>query len=305
MVKLAQLIGTHYRYDDESAAVWRSARTRLLWVGTLSSVAFVALYIVAVTTKSGQYFDNAVLAGHKVQDSWFRWAILRRAARHAVLPLAVGAFAAFAIAVYRRRYHQAVAAAVVVGGSFVTTEILKFWVLKRPDIVGAYWVHNTFPSGHTTAAVSVAVGLVLVVPQRWRGKVATVVALCAMLVANGTLALGWHRASDAMGSCLLVCVWFAIAVGLMIRAGWAGPAHPGRASQLSRASFPMLAIGGICWTFGIIRLGSDLRTVRSRIVSDAPTLVHIYLTADLLVIASVATTMVVCLVCMRGISDHR
>lgn len=67
----------------------------------------------------------------------------------------------------------------------------------------------------------------------------------------------------------------------------------------------MLAIGGICWTFGIIRLGSDLRTVRSRIVSDAPTLVHIYLTADLLVIASVATTMVVCLVCMRGISDHR
>ena len=114
MVKLAQLIGTHYRYDDESAAVWRSARTRLLWVGTLSSVAFVALYIVAVTTKSGQYFDNAVLAGHKVQDSWFRWAILRRAARHAVLPLAVGAFAAFAIAVYRRRYHPAVVAAAVV-----------------------------------------------------------------------------------------------------------------------------------------------------------------------------------------------
>ena len=64
-------------------------------------------------------------------------------------------------------------------------EVLKRFLLPRPDLVVApdEFFHNTFPSGHTTIAMTVLVAAMLVVPHRRCGV--TLVAIVASAVAIG------------------------------------------------------------------------------------------------------------------------
>ena len=55
-------------------------------------------------------------------------------------------------------------------GANLTTQILKYRILWRPDFnITERWDNaNTLPSGHTTMAASAAVALVLLSGRRWR-----------------------------------------------------------------------------------------------------------------------------------------
>ena len=95
------------------------------------------------------------------------------------------------VALSRDRPRSAVAAGVLVVGANLTTQILK-GVLAHPryqPILGYYQIGSTsFPSGHTTAAMSMVLAFVLVVPRRWRG---VVLLLGACLVAAVGCAVSW------------------------------------------------------------------------------------------------------------------
>ena len=105
----------------------------------------------------------------------------------------------------RRRGDLAVAAAVMVAGANASTQLLKTH-LTRPELDG-FPMPNSFPSGHTTAATSVAFALVLVLPAAFRGLVALIGAAYAAVIGVATVWAEWHRPSDTIAALLVVLAW--------------------------------------------------------------------------------------------------
>jgi len=88
--------------------------------------------------------------------------------------------------------------------------------------------HAAYPSGHTTAAMSLTIGLLLVTPQRLRIVAAAVGLLLVLGVSYSLIAIGSHFPSDVLGA-----YFFAAATSLLLLAGARTyearyPAGPGR-----------------------------------------------------------------------------
>src|SRR5699024_11121754 len=99
------------------------------------------------------------------------------------------------IALLRRRYAAAIAVAVLYIGSNLTTQAVKL-LLDRPEYDSVTAYGNSWPSGHTTIAATVAVGALLVASARWRGTVALLGGLYVVLTGWGTVLADWHRPAD-------------------------------------------------------------------------------------------------------------
>jgi membrane-associated phospholipid phosphatase len=151
------------------------------------------------------------------------------------------------IALLRRRGRVAVAIAVVLIASAVTTEALKpllshprpqEW-LGKGQIAAASW-----PSGHATAAMALALCGVLAVPARWRPAAATAGGLFALAVAYSILVLGWHFPSDVIGGYLVAGLWSSLAAAAIFRLDELRPPAtvPKRAGLLA-AMAPGLLVG--------------------------------------------------------------
>ncbi|NTW41804.1 MAG: phosphatase PAP2 family protein, partial [Cellulomonadaceae bacterium] len=125
----------------------------------------------------------------------------------------------------RRRVVLALQVAVLMGGANLTTQVLKHVVLSRPDLALDDSLRNTLPSGHTTAAASVAAALVLVVPRRVRPAAALVGAAYTVATGISTLVGGWHRPSDVVAAVLVVLGWAGLATALGAR-GTLPPGSP-------------------------------------------------------------------------------
>lgn len=116
-----------------------------------------------------------------------------------------------AVALLRRRPRLAIAIAAVLLGANVTTELLKpllahpraAWLLGARSPVGA----ASWPSGHATAAMSLALTCVLAAPGRLRPAVATLGAAFTVAVSYSFLTLGWHYPSDVFGGFLVAATW--------------------------------------------------------------------------------------------------
>jgi membrane-associated phospholipid phosphatase len=117
------------------------------------------------------------------------------------------------------RRREVLAAVVLVAGANVTTQVLKSvlehartkafehgWELPWP---------NSFPSGHTTAAASIAVALLLVVPPAYRLLAAGVGVALTGAVGLSVVILGWHYPSDVLGALLVVATWGLCAVAYL------------------------------------------------------------------------------------------
>jgi membrane-associated phospholipid phosphatase len=127
----------------------------------------------------------------------------------AALLVMLAAVCAIGLGFGRRR--EVLVAVVVVAGANLTTQVLKSvlehartkafehgWELPWPD---------SFPSGHTTAAASIAVALLLVVPAGYRLLAAGIGAALTGVVGLSVVILGWHYPSDVLGALLVVGTW--------------------------------------------------------------------------------------------------
>lgn len=135
----------------------------------------------------------------------------------ASLVILLAAVCALGLGLGKRR--EVLAALVVVAGANVTTQILKSvleHVRHRASEVGFElpWA-DSFPSGHTTAAASIAVALLLVVPARRRGLAMVAGSALAGAVGLSTVILAWHYPSDVLGGVLVVGAWGLAALAVL------------------------------------------------------------------------------------------
>jgi membrane-associated phospholipid phosphatase len=136
------------------------------------------------------------------------------------VPFALLAAAVLALGVAVGRRRPALAAAVAMGGAAVTTQLLKpLLAAHRPDVAGAVVGAEAWPSGHTTAAMSLALALVLVSPPRLRGLAAGAGGLLVVGVVYAILLLAWHYPSDVLGGFLVATAWTCLAAAGVERAG--------------------------------------------------------------------------------------
>jgi membrane-associated phospholipid phosphatase len=115
------------------------------------------------------------------------------------------------VALLRGRPGVALAIGAILLGANVSTELLKP-LLAHPRVahvegVGPELLSASWPSGHATAAMSLALTCVLAAPSRVRPAVAVLGAAFAVAVSYSFLTLGWHDPSDVVGGFLVAGIW--------------------------------------------------------------------------------------------------
>jgi membrane-associated phospholipid phosphatase len=116
------------------------------------------------------------------------------------------------VALRRRLPWVALAVAIVLPLAPLSAELLKPLLAHPHDQLGPrYIVNASWPSGHATAALSLAWCALLVAAPMRRRLVATLGAGFALAVGAALLVLAWHMPSDVLGGYLLATFWASLA----------------------------------------------------------------------------------------------
>lgn len=168
------------------------------------------LYLSTITTRTGQLVGELMLGGRPASPAAIASAeqVLSTLSRSS---LALGTAAVVGIALLQRRRGLALVAAATIGAANLTTQLLKQLVLDRTDLLDGlfYPLPNSFPSGHATAAASIAVALLLVLPPLLRAPTVVLSSIVVAIVGISTLVAGWHRMADAVGGVFVATAWAA------------------------------------------------------------------------------------------------
>jgi membrane-associated phospholipid phosphatase len=223
----------------------RRALLRLLAVCLAGVIVTAFAYAVTVGTELGQLMGELMLGGRTGTPAAVRAAedVLRTTSRAAIAACGVSVVA---LALLQRREALALVAGATVVLANLTTQILKGAVLDRSDLLDNlfYVLPNSFPSGHVTAAASVAVALLLVLPPMLRNPTVILASIAVALVGASTLLAGWHRMADAIGGVFVATAWGAGLTALLV---WRRGVEPvgRRTAALGRASAQVSAVVGV------------------------------------------------------------
>ncbi len=205
------------------------------WIGCAAALALLAL--VAYGVEGAQHADADLLAKFAARDSGEVGSLADAfAALGDPMPLLLMLLAACIVGLARGRSLDAAAAAVVVIGANVTTQLLKatFSHPRFQSALGAEQLGEVpFPSGHVTAAASIAIAFAFVAPRELRGLVAALGAGFVAGVGIAVMVLDWHFPSDVLGGILVASGW-GFAVLAVRRAIEGGDAAKGDAQAPSR-----------------------------------------------------------------------
>jgi membrane-associated phospholipid phosphatase len=178
------------------------------------------------------------------------------------LPYAVMGMLCIGVALGRGRTPKAVAAAVVLVGAGLTTQALKH-VLDQPRYLP--WLPgdsmaNGWPSGHATAAMTLALCAVMVAPPTWRAATGLVAWGATTGLTYATLALVWHYPSDVLAGLLVAGLWSSAALAVLARAD---PGDPRSARP------PRLGLLIVVGTGGAVAAAAVVGLASARVALDA------------------------------------
>jgi membrane-associated phospholipid phosphatase len=143
-------------------------------------------------------------------------------------PFVVIALALVAIAFVAGRRRAAVAAFITIAGASVSTQILKPLLSTPRDFPELHYEPAiAFPSGHTTAVMSLSLALIMIAPARWRPLATAVGGLLTVATVFSILSLSSHYPSDIVGGLLMASAWACVAsaaVRLELKPSFGGPA---------------------------------------------------------------------------------
>ncbi|WP_433292860.1 phosphatase PAP2 family protein [Actinoplanes sp. CA-030573] len=180
-----------------------------LAVALAAAAGVVATYVIFIRTSLGQLVDTAAMRGGDVHHPRVVEILSRTLNGTTLVSVVLVCLVAATIGVLRKRIDLAIGATVLVLGANASCQLLKMR-LDRPDL-DDFPAPNSFPSGHTAAAASVAFALILVLPSAVRGMVALIGAGYVAIIAIATVWAEWHRPSDTIAGVLLVLAWAALA----------------------------------------------------------------------------------------------
>lgn len=239
-----------------------TANSRWVTAALLSLFALAGVYITAVWTAHGQARENAALRGAD-QVSRQDFATASGALENiTIYSLGLAIVLVALVALLRRRLDLAIAAVGIIVAGQVITQGLKRFVLTRPELVqvSGDYTANSFPSGHTTIAMTVLFAALIVVPYRWRGVTGLVLLGWALSIGAYTVTAKWHRVSDTVGAdaiaLLCGCLaawWLSRRNGLRRYTGRAYPARVALISIVTAFTVVSLAIGAFLWIVPAMR----------------------------------------------------
>src|SRR3954469_1112751 len=187
--------------------------------------AFACLYgllatgAIALLSSTAQAGDSAALGGfmslnHGRATEAAVWLA------HLCDPPTYGFFGAIlvVVALARRRPRTALVVPVVLVGAEVTAQVLKPLLAtpRASEWLESHLATASWPSGHATAALALALCAVLVAPARLRPIVALLGAGFAAAVAYAILVLAWHFPSDVLGGFLVATMWSLLGVAALL-----------------------------------------------------------------------------------------
>lgn len=221
-------------------ATRRDTSTGAVLTALASVVAVVLLVRVALQSDRGQQWDESamktVVAGRDAQLTLL--SVLGNVSIGAILAVAVGCAV---VALLRGRPRIGAAAAAVIVGANLTTQLLKESVLDRPDF--GLGTLNSLPSGHTTVVASAVGASLLVAPGVLRPLVALVGGFATTLTGASTVVAGWHRPADVMAALAISLLWTA-AVAAVVH----GPRTPVKGTFISAA---IGCVGGLAFLVAV------------------------------------------------------
>ena len=200
---------------------------RIALLAALACVlALAATGVAFLLWPEAQARDSLALASLNVLDR-DSTDVLLNALVHLCDPQPYGLFGLglIAIAFARGRRRLALALPFLLFASAATSQLLKpLLATERADA----WLESnisaaSWPSGHATAAMTLALAAVLVAPRRLRPAVAVLGAGFAVAVASGIVILAWHFPSDVLGGFLVAATWTLLVVAGLL---WADRRSP-------------------------------------------------------------------------------
>jgi membrane-associated phospholipid phosphatase len=133
-----------------------------------------------------------------------------------LVPMIIWATLLVSIALIRRRPRVAVAVGLVMALAPLSADLLKP-LLAHPhaSVEGISVVSASWPSGHATAALTLALCATLVAPARLRLHVLALGLAFSLAVGVSLLILAWHMPSDVLGGYLLASLWMALLIATL------------------------------------------------------------------------------------------
>ena len=181
-----------------------SVLTRLPLGAIFCAMLLTAGYFLFVNTAWGHSVDNIAYHGRKALAHpmvEYGDRILDAVSK---VTLVLGALVILVIGLIRRSLAVAVLAVMGYGSAVVGAEVLKHILPWHPLVptdasLPIALQEGSYPSGHATIGVSLAVAFVLISAARWRLWLAMLSGFVSASFATGVLFVGWHRPSDALG----------------------------------------------------------------------------------------------------------
>lgn len=196
--------------------------------------ALVGLALVAYGIDAAQRADASLLS-HFINDGASLYPTADTVAHLGdPLPLLLMLSCACGVALWRSRPLDAAAAVTVVAGANLTTQVLKVALAHprfQPVLGNNQLGPVAFPSGHATAAASIAIAFLFVVPHDWRPAVAAIGACFVVAVGCSVMVLAWHFPSDVLGGILVASGWGFAVLALRRVAEGGGSERPAQASS--------------------------------------------------------------------------
>lgn len=271
---------------------------RLLVAAGVAIVLAAIAFVVMVRTRAGQRLGDESMLGRLGAAPSLRDGaadVLRTIDRTSIVVMG-GAIVITALV--RRRPRLA-----LVTGAWMTVAVAGAEVMKRviPRPENGFdppgFTHNTAPSGHTTIAMALVFGAIMVAPRHHRLFVTLVGAVYATAVASGVLAAGWHRPVDPVIASLWVFSLAVLATAGLVRWRGDGIDAPDRSSlvdsRLRWAAIVVVALVPFVILFGSLLVSDGrvewtnltVRFVVATVVIDVVVLavlgVHHWLVRDL------------------------
>ena len=230
--------------------------TQLLLLAGAFAVVLVALVIGAHAWDQGRSLDALGLTGFMSPNGWtevLAWRVVRLGDPASVALIAI-AIAALALASGRPRVALAVLA--LVAATSLSSQALKAVLADGLD--GPFSRQGSFPSGHSTAAMALALGAVLASPRPSRPAAAVLGGLLAFGVGASTVALGWHFPSDVLGGYVLAAGWALVLVAALREADRRFPRRDRWAATAAGRAIERIAAAGVVATAGGITVAALL-----------------------------------------------